>query len=77
MRAWLIDTVERVVATWVEAFIGFLLAANVTNIGWSLVECAAWSAVPAALAVLKAAVASRRATLSPASLVGGSGTRSV
>lgn len=67
---WWRDTIERVVATWVEAFLGLLLASWSGALDWGMIESAGWAAVPAALAVLKAAVASRRSeSVSPASML--------
>lgn len=71
-RHWLRDTSERVVFTFVEAFIG-LLVVDATNmvggISLSVVEHAFASAVVASLAVVKSALAARRAGMSPASFV--------
>jgi hypothetical protein len=67
---WWRDTIERVVATWAEAFLGLLIASWSGALDWSVIETAAWSALPAALAVLKAAAASKRSdTVSPASMM--------
>ena len=60
----LVDIVERTLATWLEVFIGLLLAANVwegTQAGGLVslldtAQIAAVSAIPAALAVLKGAI---------------------
>jgi hypothetical protein len=67
---WLKDVAERTVATYAQAFIGLLLAGWTTDaVDLSLVQAAAVSAVPAALAVLKGALASKvPGTISPASL---------
>ena len=68
---WLRDVAERTVATYLQAFIGLLLAGWTTDaVDLSLVQAAAVSAVPAALAVLKGALASKvPGTISPASVV--------
>jgi len=67
---WWRDTIERVVATWAEAFLGLMIASSWGALDWGIVETAAWSALPAALAVLKAAIASRRSgAVSPASMM--------
>ena len=72
-KAWLKDTLERVAFTWVESFLGLLLIDSVDmfddsfNLG--VVEMAAASATISALAVVKAAIATRRQGLSPASFV--------
>lgn len=74
MRAWLIDTLERAGFTFVESFIGLLVVdasgAMGDSIDLATLEAAAVSAFIAALAVVKAAIASRRDALSPASMVG-------
>lgn len=77
MRAWLIDTVERAVFTFVESFIGLLIVSQTEMIDGfdaSVWETALASGLVSALAVVKAAIASRREAMSPASFVGGSGT---
>ena len=67
---WLKDVAERTIATYLQAFIGLLLAGWTTDaIDLSLVQAAAVSAIPAALAVLKGALATKvPGTVSPASL---------
>lgn len=55
---WL-DLVFRTIRTYVVAFIGLLVAVPVFAIDVSLAEAAAVGAIPAALAVVKAAVASK------------------
>lgn len=52
-----IDIAERTFWTYVQSFIGLLLAASVLDI--STVKAAAVSAIPAALAVIKGFAASR------------------
>ncbi|GAA2656677.1 hypothetical protein [Streptomyces vastus] len=53
------DIAERTVLTYVEAFLGLLLASGTTNlITLSALESAAIAAIPAGLAVLKGAVGS-------------------
>jgi hypothetical protein len=71
-----VDTLERTVATFVEAFVGGLLAPGVIdavadqpNISLSGVQSAALAAIVAALAVVKAAVAKLRGDPESASLV--------
>lgn len=62
----IVDLLERTVFTWLETFLGLLIAANVfdnTTAGkWlgvlSAAQTAAVAAVPAALAVLKSGVSS-------------------
>lgn len=72
-KRWLKDTAERTLATYCEVFLGLLIATWVTDtsqLDLSFVAVAGWSAIPAALTVLKAAFADLRAgTVSPASLV--------
>lgn len=68
MKNWLIDTLERTLATYVQAFLGLILARPAFDIEWSTVKCLAVASLPAALAVVKAAVASRVHGQSPASL---------
>ncbi|WP_328769442.1 hypothetical protein [Streptomyces sp. NBC_00286] len=53
------DIAERTVLTYVEAFLGLLLASGTTNlIALSALESAAIAAIPAGLAVVKGAVGS-------------------
>lgn len=68
-KQWLVDTVERAVATYVEVFLGLLIAGWATDkIDLSVLATAALAAVPTALAVLKAALADLKGgTVSPAS----------
>jgi hypothetical protein len=71
-KLWLRDTVERTLATYVQAFIGLLLASAATSWDIATVKAAAVAAVPAALAVVKAAIARNvPGTVSPASLIEG------
>lgn len=67
---WIRDVAERTIATWVEAFLGLLLAGWSTNtVNLSVIESAAVAAIPAALAVIKGALAARvPGTVSPASI---------
>lgn len=66
---WMRDTIERTLATYVQALIGLLIASWSGAIDLAAVQTAAWAAIPAALAVIKAAVAARvDNTVSPASL---------
>ncbi|RLU81142.1 hypothetical protein CTZ27_33425 [Streptomyces griseocarneus] len=51
MPRFLLDLAERTAATYVEAFLGLLLAGTVTDL--STAKAAAVSALPAALAVVK------------------------
>ena len=69
-RAWQRDTAERTVATYVQTFLGLLVAGWASDaVDLALIESAAIAAVPAALAVLKAAIARKvPGTMSPASL---------
>ncbi|MFJ2342360.1 hypothetical protein [Streptomyces antimycoticus] len=53
------DIAERAVLTYVEAFLGLLLASGATNvIALSTLESAAIAAIPAGLAVVKGAIGS-------------------
>lgn len=53
----LADIVERAALTYIEAFLGLLLAAGTTNlITLSVLESAGIAAIPAGLAVVKGAV---------------------
>ncbi|MGW7237058.1 holin [Streptomyces sp. NPDC054804] len=55
----LADIAERAVLTYVEAFLGLLLASGTTNVvNLSTLESAAIAAIPAGLAVAKGAVGS-------------------
>jgi hypothetical protein len=74
-RAWVIDTTERAVFTFVESFLGLLMIGQsgmIDSISPSIWQNAAASGLIAALAVVKGAVASRRDGISPASVVSGS-----
>ena len=51
------DALERVLATYVQAFIGLLITSGVTDV--SAVQAAALAAIPAALSALKAVIAKR------------------
>jgi hypothetical protein len=69
MSKWLKDTVERVVFTFLEAFLAVVVASGQDWIDVSTAQAAAVAGGAAALAVLKAAIASRKTdTVSPASL---------
>jgi hypothetical protein len=57
MKKFLLDTAERAVATYVEVVIGLLLVSGPLDL--DKVEVALVGAIPAALAVVKAALASR------------------
>lgn len=67
MRKFLIDTAERAVATYVEVVIGLLLVAGPLDL--DKVEVALVGAIPAALSVIKSAIASRLGNKGDASLV--------
>jgi len=70
-REWFIDTSERVLFTFLQAFIAVMLATVPENwLDVSAIRAAAVGGVAAALAVLKAALASRiTSPISPASAV--------
>lgn len=67
MKRFLIDTAERAVATYVEVVIGLLLVAGQLDL--DKIEVALVAAIPAALAVVKAAIASRLGSSDSAALV--------
>lgn len=54
-RAFLLDALERVLSTYVQVFLGLLIASGVT--GLDAVQSAALAAIPAALSALKAVIA--------------------
>jgi uncharacterized membrane protein len=54
-KTFLLDLAERTVATYLEAFLGLLLAGQVTDL--SAAKAAAIAAIPAGLAVIKGALA--------------------
>lgn len=62
------DTFERVVATYIEAFIALVILAWTPTVDMSIFQAAAWSALPAALSALKSAVATFRGFEDSASL---------
>lgn len=72
-KVWVRDVAERTVATWAQTFLGLLLAGWTTDaVDLTLVQSAAVAAIPAALAVLKGAIAAKvPGTVSPASLAEG------
>ncbi|MFF4380964.1 holin [Kitasatospora sp. NPDC092039] len=59
MRKLIIDLVERTVATYATAFLGLLLADGFDLTSISALKAAALAALPAALTVVKGAVATR------------------
>jgi len=69
VKRWTLDTLERALATYAQAFIGLLIASPMLDLDLSTVRALAVAALPAALAVVKAALASRVQAISPASLV--------
>lgn len=68
IRKWARDTAERAIATYLEAFFALLLASWTPAVDASIFQVAAWAAIPAALASLKAAVATLRGAPDSASL---------
>lgn len=68
-KAFLVDLAERAIATYIQAFIGFLVAGT-TEINISTLESAALAAIPAALSVAKSLLASQVGDPATASLVG-------
>lgn len=67
--SWLRDTVERAAATWGASFVAVLAAGWGDKIDLSVFQSAAVAALPAGLAVVKAAVASRVGDRSTAALL--------
>ena len=67
-RPFLRDLAERAISTYVQAFLGLLIASGVVDV--AAIEAAAVAAIPAALSVVKSLLAERYApgTISPASL---------
>jgi hypothetical protein len=69
MRQWLIDTGERALFTFLETFLALVLANGQNWLDVTVLRSAAIGGVAAVLAVLKAAIASRKTeAVSPASL---------
>lgn len=56
---WIVDTAERTAATYLQALIGLLVAGWADAIDVSTLRAASVAAIPAGLAVLKAALARR------------------
>lgn len=67
MNKFLLGTAERAIATYVEVVVGLLLVAGPLDL--DKVEVALVAAIPAALAVVKAAIASRVGTKGTPSLL--------
>lgn len=68
------DAIERVVCTYVEVFLGLLLANWTNTISLDTVKVAAVAAIPAVLAAIKTLIAGNVPnTVSPASLVKATG----
>lgn len=65
---WFRDTVERTLATYLEAFLGLLLVDWSGHINLSTFQTAVIAAVPAGLAVLKAALSTLKGDPTSASL---------
>ncbi|GAA2982872.1 holin [Kitasatospora sp. NPDC006786] len=70
MRKFILDLVERTVATYAAAFLGLLLADRFDLTSISSLKAAAVAALPAALTVLKGAVATRVGDSTSAALLG-------
>lgn len=69
MSVWARDTVERLVSTFVETFLAIVVAAGTDHFDLSTIKAAGVAGVAAVFAVIKAAIASRKAqAISPASL---------
>jgi 3-hydroxy-3-methylglutaryl CoA synthase len=64
------DMAERAIATYVQAFLGLLIASTTLDI--RVIQSAAVAAIPAALSVVKSVLAEKYVpgTVSPASLAG-------
>ena len=54
------DVLERAVSTWLEVFLGLLIAAPLVDTGLDVLQTAAVGGLPAALSVIKNALAHRR-----------------
>ena len=67
-RTFYRDLIERAASTYIQTLIGLLLVSGVTDL--AVVQTAAIAAIPAALSVIKSALAERYApgTISPGSL---------
>lgn len=75
MKLFTRDAIERVVATYVEVFLGLLLANWTGTISLDTVKVAAVAAIPAVLSAIKTLVAGNVPnTISPASFVKDKGT---
>lgn len=73
MNVFARDVIERVVFTYLESFVGLLLASQTPGFNIGAVQAAAVSALPAALATLKALFASKVGNPESASLSSGVG----
>jgi Putative lactococcus lactis phage r1t holin len=68
-KLWFRDMLERTVSTYVQTLLGLVIASNAGALDVTRLRAAAIAAIPAALAVIKAAFATAKGgTLSPASL---------
>lgn len=67
--AWWRDMLERAVSTWIQGFLGMLIASGMTDLDVSVLASAAFGALPAALSVIKSTLARKvPGTVSPASV---------
>ena len=64
MREWVFDTVERTVATYIQSVVGLLTASATGLDDLTVLRAALVGGIPAALAILKAALATRYGDLS-------------
>ena len=64
---WLVDTLERAAATYVQSLLALLIVTDITNI--DAVKAALISVIPAALSVIKSAIATQIGSPDSASLV--------
>ena len=69
MKNWLLDAAERVIATYVQAFLGLVIAAGLDAISLGTIRAAAVAAIPAALSVVKAIIAAKVGSPHDASLL--------
>lgn len=69
-KKFILDALERAGSTYVQALVGFLIA-NAVAINVGTIQSAALAAIPAALSVLKSAIASQFGNSDSASLLPG------
>ncbi len=59
MKQWLRDTAERVLATYLEVWLGLVIASKLDVLDVTSLKAFTIAAIPSALVVLKAAVATK------------------